>query len=199
MDNSDNTIIDVKESNSVIDAQKLASIICNGAIGVLETDTIYGLVGSAMFPDVVSRIYRVKQRNINKPLIILISDIAQLKIFGVDLNENLIEQLKQFWPGPCSIILPISDPQKFDYLTRGGDSLCFRMPKMDSLFELIDLTGPLVAPSANPEELPPAKTIDEAYQYSGDTIDFYSDGGFVDRGASRIIKFDNGNLVELRS
>ncbi len=197
MDNSiKNEII---ESQKEIDARSLASIICRGAIGVIETDTIYGLVGSAMFPDVVSRIYRVKQRNINKPLIILISDISQLKTFGVELNEDLIEQLKQFWPGPCSIILPISDSQKFDYLTRGGDSLCFRMPKMDSLFELIDLTGPLVAPSANPEEMPPAKTIDEAYKYFGDTIDFYSDGGFIDRGASRIIKFDNGKLVELRS
>jgi len=188
-----------KHKTETFDAGALSKFIRNGAIGVMETDTIYGLVGSAFFPDVVNRIYQIKHRNINKPFIILVSDVEHLKYFGVNVTKELLVQIRNYWPGPNSIILPIEDPVKFDYLTRGGNKLCFRMPDMASMFELLDLTGPIVAPSANLEGEAPAKTIQEAYEYFGDMIDFYCDGGTIDRGASRIIEFVDGKLIELRS
>lgn len=187
------------ELRCTCDAKKLATIIQNGGIGVLETDTIYGLVGSAFYPDVVNRIYQVKLRDITKPFIVLISDIEHLKYFGVEVTKELITNIRKYWPGNYSIILPTTENIKFEYLTRGSGKICFRMPDRTDLFELIDLAGPIVAPSANPEGKPPSKTISEAYSYFGDTVDFYSDAGYVDRAASKIIEFVDGELIELRS
>ncbi len=184
---------------STFDAKQLATYILNGAVGVIETDTIYGMIGSAFYPDVVNRIYQIKHRNINKPFIILVSDIRHVEYFGVTINKDLLHQIRKFWPGPYSIIMQIDNPEKFDYLTRGGNSLCFRMPDMPHLLELIDIAGPIVAPSANPEDKEPAKTIEEAYKYFEDKVDFYSDGGYINRSPSKIIKIENGELIELRS
>ncbi len=188
-----------KHKSSLLDSKMLSQFLCNGAVGVIETDTIYGLVGSAFYPDVVNRIYQIKHRNINKPFIILISDVEQLKYFGVDVTKDLLRQVREYWPGPYSLILPIDNPEKFEYLTRGGNKLCFRMPNVLALLELLDATGPLVAPSANLESYEPATTIQEAYEYFGEKVDFYCDGGTVKGKASKIIEFVDGKIIELRS
>lgn len=180
-------------------AKIIAKYIQNGAIGILETDTIYGLVGSAFFPDVVNRIYQVKLRDITKPFIVLISDVEQLKYFGVEVSKELISNIRKCWPGRYSIILPTTENEKFEHLTRGSGTICFRMPDRADLFELIDLSGPIVAPSANLEGKPPAKTINEAYGYFGDKVDFYCDSGFIDRAPSKVLMFKDGEMVELRS
>ena len=187
------------DTTCACDAKRLAAIIQNGGIGVLETDTIYGLVGSAFYSDVVNRIYQVKLRDITKPFIVLISDIEQLRYFGVDVTKELIKDIRGYWPGGYSIILPTLENEKFEYLTRGGGKICFRMPNRNDLFELLDLCGPIVAPSANPEGKLPARTIHEAYEYFGDKVDFYCDAGYVDRAASKVIEFVDGKPVELRS
>ena len=64
----------------------------------------------------------------------------------------------------------------FKYLHCGTKSLAFRLPDKKSLQKILKVTGPLVAPSANPEDLPPAKTITEAKNYFGDQINFYLPG-----------------------
>lgn len=187
----------LKETNC--DADLLSSYITNGAIGVIETDTIYGLIGSALSKEVVNRIYQVKNRDTTKPFIILISDIKQLKDFGVELTEDELTKVKAYWPGAYSIILPTTENAKFEYLTRGSGKICFRMPNRNDLFELIDLAGPIVAPSANKEGDKPATTIKEAYDYFGDDVDFYSDAGTVDGKASTILELKDGEFVEVRA
>lgn len=188
----------VNEGLRSLDAYALAAHIRNGAIGIIETDTLYGLVGSAFFPDVVNRIYQIKRRNFNKPLIILVSDVEQMKYFGIELTKDVLRGIRTYWPGKFSIIMPTTQNDRFDYLTRGTGKLCFRMPDRADLFELIDLAGPIVAPSANPEGDPPATTIEEAREYFGEEIDFYCDAGKVDRAASTIIEFVDGEVKEIR-
>lgn len=176
-------------------AFSLAAHIRSGAVGVLATDTLYGLVGSALMPEAVGRIYQVKRRNIKKPLIILISDIEQIKYFGVEVTRDMLRAFRTYWPGRYSIVLRTKESARFDHLTRGGDSLAFRMPDRADLFELIDLAGPLVAPSANPEGAPPALTLDEAQKYFGSDIDFYADNGKVSGRPSTVIRYrEDGEL-----
>ena len=158
-----------------------------GDIGVLKTDTIYGLVGSALNEETVKRIYTVRRRNPKKPLIILIGSLRDLHLFGIELSPRVRGILKRIWPGPISVILPC-EQKKFSYLHRGTNSLAFRMPKKDALQHLLKATGPLVAPSANPEGLPPSNSIQDAYAYFGDTIDFYVNGGNKKGEPSTIIE-----------
>ena len=92
-----------------------------------------------------------------------------------------------FGPGKTSIILPCPD-EKFHYLHRGSNFLAFRLPADAPLRQFIYRTGPLVAPSANLEGLPPATTIEEAQNYFGDKVDFYIDGGKMEGSPSKLIK-----------
>lgn len=173
----------------------VAGVIASGGVGVFPTDTLYGLIGSAFLPDAIDRIYELKRRDPQKPLIVLISDIAQLEQFGIELSEDLMIQLQNYWPGPHSIVLPSIDDQ-FEYLSRGTDSIAFRLPDKPELTQLIDQVGPLVAPSANVEGLPPATTIEEAQKYFGSDIEFYVDGGDLNAKPSTILRLD-GDGVEI--
>lgn len=154
----------------------IVSVLKKDGIGILPTDTLYGVVGSAHSKKAVSRIYEVKGRNHGKPLIILISSLTDLKRFGIALDKKQEEYLMTLWPGPFSVILPCRHAQ-FAYLHRGTKSLAFRMPKSKKLRDFLKHTGPLVAPSANPQGMKPAHTIAEAKKYFGTEVDFYVSGG----------------------
>lgn len=155
----------------------------------MPTDTIYGIVGSALSKKAVSLIYRIRHRRPNKPMIILIGSLKDLKLFRVE-TKGIGKILKRFWPGKTSIILPCGD-KNFFYLHRGKKSLAFRLPKPLWLRNFLKKTGPLVAPSANPEDLPPAKTIAQAQKYFGrQKIDFYIDGGRRTGKPSKLIQIN---------
>jgi L-threonylcarbamoyladenylate synthase len=177
---------------------KVINLIKNGKVGVLATDTIYGVVAEALDKSAVEKLYKIKGRSPSKPFIILISDISQLSLFGITLNNFAKKQINNYWPGPVSIILDCHD-NNLDYLHRGKNSLAFRMPNKRRLLNLIDNTGPLVAPSANPEGFEPAKDIDQARQYFGESIDFYIDEGAITSNPSKIIKISNNFMTVLRN
>jgi L-threonylcarbamoyladenylate synthase len=109
-------------------------------------------------------------------LIVLISSLSDLNRFGIKVNQKGQRVLKKIWPGKISILLPC--PQKrYQYLHRGTGYLAFRLPQKTWLRRLIKKTGPLVAPSANPEGLAPAQTAGEARKYFGQKISFYFSRG----------------------
>ncbi|MEK7118202.1 MAG: L-threonylcarbamoyladenylate synthase [Patescibacteria group bacterium] len=174
------------------------AILNNGGIGVLPTDTLYGLVGSALLPKTVERIYKVKERSLDKPLIVLIDDIEEVEQFGVVLSEKLIAQLHDYWPGAYSIILPTID-EEFFYLNHGSGTIAFRLPDKDDLRELLRKTGPVAAPSANVEGRPPARTIEEAQKYFGADVDFYIDGGELGGKPSTILDLTEDELRIVRA
>lgn len=180
-----------------MDHSEIVEQILNGGIGILPTDTVYGIVGSAFESDAVERIYQTKKRDHRKPLIVLIGHIDDVERFGVVLNASLRLQLSTYWPGPYSIILPTIDEQ-FEYLHRGTDAIAFRLPENDDLLQLISETGPLVAPSANPEGHPPATSIPEARLYFGDEVDFYLDNGVLDGKPSTLLRYNDGEFAIVR-
>jgi len=193
-----------------ISKNQVIKILQRGGIGVLPTDTIYGLAGRALDKNAVSRIYAVKKRSPEKPLIVLISSLSDLKLFGVELNKKTGSILRKLWPGEVSIILPVKY-KKFFYLHHGAKSLAFRLPAKTQLISILRQTGPLVAPSANPEGLPPAINIAEARKYfesspflplrKGENkrrLDFYFGSGKLEAEPSTLIKIIDGKIEVLR-
>lgn len=178
--------------------KKLVEILKQGEAAIIPTDTIYGLVGSALNPKAIEKIYNLKYRNVKKPLIILIGSLKDLDLFKIKLSKNNIKILKKIWPNKTSVILPCPY-KKFDYLHCGKNSLAFRWPKDKNLISLIKKTGPLAAPSANPEGLPPAKTIFEARKYFGKKADIYIGGGKLESLPSTLIELKNGKVKVLRN
>jgi L-threonylcarbamoyladenylate synthase len=182
---------------------EIIEILKSGGAGILPTDTIYGIVGSALMPATVARIYRLRRRNPEKPMIILVASVSDTEQFGivVDMAEKNI--IARVWPGRVSVILPISPRRKsalkkFDYLHRKTGALAFRVPKPSWLRQLLQKTGPLVAPSANFEGEPPALTMRAAKKYFRDDIDFYVDAGRLVSVPSTLIKIEKGRAIVLR-
>jgi L-threonylcarbamoyladenylate synthase len=172
-----------------LEREELVSLINSNGIGVMPTDTLYGLIGTALSPRIVEKIYEIKERDKAKPLIVLIASEEQLKTY-FDIEKSF-----DLWPGKCSLILPVD---KFPHLHRGGGTIAFRVPDNSDLIRLLEKTGPLVAPSANREGEEPAKTIKKAKEYFGEKLDFYVDDGFVDSKPSTLIKFEGEKIKVLR-
>jgi L-threonylcarbamoyladenylate synthase len=177
--------------------KKIVKILKKGGICVLPTDTIYGVVGSALKKETVERIYKVRKREKTKPFIVLISDVGDLKIFGIKLKPFQKNLIKKFWPGPYSLIFDCKS-KKFEYLHRGKKSLAFRIPKPKWLRKILKEIGPLVAPSANLAGMPHAKTIKEAKRYFGESVDFYFDAGKIDKKPSILIDIRKKEIKILR-
>lgn len=159
-------------------------VLKNGGVGIIPTDTIYGLVGRADLPDTVTRISQLKNRSDGKGFIVLISSIADLDLFGIKLSTEVSEFLNKYWPGKVSVVM--------------SPTLSFRLPDKKDLIEVLKQTGPLVAPSANLEGEPPAKNIDEARKYFGDKVDFYEDGGTLDSLPSTLVRIKDNKIEVLR-
>ncbi len=177
--------------------KRLALFFKEGGIAVMPTDTIYGVCGSALKKEAVERIYKIRRRSSGKPFIVLVSGLKDLKIFGIRLLKKDKKLLQKIWPAKISVVLPCRS-KKYAYLHRGTNSLAFRMPKNKFLLQLLKLSGPLVAPSANPERKKPAETIKEAKKYFDKKIDFYVEGGRLVSKSSTLIKVENGKIVMLR-
>ncbi len=180
-----------------VGTKEIIRILKEGGIGVIPTDTIYGLVGCALIPETVERLYQVRKRSPEKPFIILIREVKDLQIFGIREDGEEVKIAKKSWPGKVSIILPCNDP-KFEYLHRGTKTLAFRLPDNKTLSEILKETGPLIAPSANHEGKPFAPTIEEAKKYFGNDVDFYEDGGRMESQPSVILKIVGSEITIIR-
>jgi L-threonylcarbamoyladenylate synthase len=176
----------------------IAPILLAGGIGILPTDTLYGMVGSALNKNAVERIYSLRERDLKKPMIILISSLGDFKKFGIKLNEKQEEKIKKLWPGKVSVVLD-SALKKLEYLHRGGKTLALRFPKDAELLKILKKTGPLVAPTANIAGKKPSQTYAEARKYFGDRVDFYVDNGKLKSKPSTLVKLsENGEIKILR-
>lgn len=173
-------------------------LLKSGQIGVMPTDTIYGIVGSALNPKTVEEIYSLRRRDSSKPMIILISSLNDLNLFDISLTKDQKKFLQKSWPNALSVILSCT-LEKLRYLHRDKKSLAFRMPKDSNLLEILKQTGPLVAPSANLEKNKPAQTVKEARKYFGNNIPFYVDGGKLESKPSTVIQlYEDGTRIVLR-
>lgn len=174
---------------NIYDNQELVQTLQNGGVVVMPTDTIYGILTTALNMTSVERLYAVRRRSPEKPCIILISEIAEIEKFGISLEEGERKILGEFssQEKPTSIILD-SLNSEFEYLDRGTKTLSFRIPKNEELKELLKQTGPLIAPSANLEGESPAENIEQARSYFGRLVDIYIDGGEISGSPSRVVR-----------
>ncbi|MBP6855969.1 MAG: threonylcarbamoyl-AMP synthase [Candidatus Pacebacteria bacterium] len=168
-----------------------------GEVWIVPTDTLYGIVTTTLRKKSVERVYRLRNRDYKKPCIILTASIEDIARMGVVVSPQLYRFLKKIWPGSVSVVLKVSKKTPF-YLHRGTYSLAFRIPRNDALRKLIKKTGPLIAPSANPQGALPARSASEAITYFGDLVDGYVIGKSQNKKPSTLISWNEGRLVLLR-
>ena len=116
----------------------------------VPTETVYGLAGNAYSNMAVKKIFKIKKRPMNNPLIVHYFDVNTLKE-DCHINENFIKLYNKFSPGPITFILKLKKNSKISkFVTNKQKSLAVRFPKHPLLRKLLkDLNYPLAAPSAN--------------------------------------------------
>ena len=171
--------------------------LVGGAIGVLPTDTLYGFVASALLPEAVERLYRARGRNENKPCIVLLADLHDIERFEREVSSEEERLLHTVWPGKVSVILS-GFSNRFSYLHRGTNSIAFRVPNVPELRDMLRISGPIIAPSANPEGMKPAETIEEAEAYFGDRADFFVDSGRLLGLPSTVVHLEHDRFIVIR-
>ncbi len=177
-----------------------------GNLVAFPTETVYGLGADASNQLAVARIYKVKGRPSDHPLIIHISSINNLDKWARDIPEYAIKLARKFWPGPMTLILPRTDLAK-DFITGGQDNVGIRVPAhtvAQALLKAFESQGGygVAAPSANRFGKVSPTCADDVKSELADylsTDDLILDGGQAEVGVeSTIINCTNPTPVILR-
>ena len=141
-------------SNCAADAIKdAATALINGDLVAFPTETVYGLGADAANQSAVKKIYQVKGRPADHPLIVHISNLQYLDRWARQIPEYAIKLARNFWPGPLTLILPRTELAK-DFITGGQDNVGIRVPDQTLALALLvefERQGGMgvAAPSAN--------------------------------------------------
>ena len=123
--------------------------LANGGLVAIPTETVYGLSAAISNEDAIAKIFVVKGRPQNHPLIVHIANIDELHTVAVDIHHDAIKLAHACWPGPLTLLLKRNQNVPMS-VTGGRDTVAVRIP--DNAFTrqlIIDLGSPIAAPSAN--------------------------------------------------
>jgi L-threonylcarbamoyladenylate synthase len=152
-------------------------LICSGEIIAFPTETVYGLGANALDPSAVSKLFEIKGRPSDNPLIIHIADMKTLRtlVSQIPARANLI--IKKFWPGPVTLVLKKS--KIVPKITTGGlSTVAIRMPRNNVALALIRKSAlPIAAPSANISGRPSPTTATHVKDDLDGKIKLILDGG----------------------
>lgn len=180
-------------NDKVVSIDQAVAILNQGGVGVMPTDTVYGLVARAKDPSAVARMYALKERD-HKPGTVIAASTQQLIDLGVP--EDHINKVKKWWPNPLSVETPLG--KNLSYLHQDTGRQGFRVVADEKIRSILEQTGPLVTSSANHPGKPGSVNVSEAIDYFGDRVDFYVDGGNLDgRVPSTLIKITDTGSIEI--
>jgi len=144
---------------------------------IYPTETFYALGCASNISPAVEKIYSLKQRKKNMPLLVLVDSWQMLKSYAANISPDKLEFLKKHWPGPLTAILETQENLAKE-LNYSGSTLGFRMTSSSIARDLIHAMGiPLVGTSANrsiESEISEFSIVQSAF---GDQVDLYIDGG----------------------
>ena len=158
-------------------AEMAAAYLAAGQLVALPTETVYGLGANGLDPQAVAKIFEVKGRPQDNPLILHIADPAQMELFCRDIPESAYRLAEAFWPGPLTMVLPAKDivPK---CTTAGLPTVAVRCPDCDITRQIIRRAGlPVAAPSANISGKPSTTTAQHVYDDHAGKIPMIVDGG----------------------
>ena len=176
-----------------------ASLLKDGKLVAIPTETVYGLAANGFDPEAVATIYEAKGRPHFDPLILHIGEMSQVKSLSTDFPEAAKKLAKAFWPGPLTLILPKSERVP-DIVSAGLQTVGIRMPRHETTLTLLrKLEFPLAAPSANPFGYISPTSAQHVYDQLDGKINYILDGGECSVGLeSTIVSFAGEHPVILR-
>ncbi len=148
-----------------------------GGLVAFPTETVYGLGADARNEDAMRRVFAIKGRPANHPLIVHLADAAQADAWARDIPQAAQSLMARFWPGPLTLVLPARD-QVSRVVTGGQDSVALRMPNHPMALALLRaFGGGLAAPSANRFGAVSPTAAWQVRADFGNQVDMVLDGG----------------------
>ena len=156
---------------------QIAEAIARGGIIAFRTDTFYGLGADPFNRSALQRIKQLKGREAAKPILVVISDVDQIKRFIAERSRAFDLLVERFWPGALTLIGKAA-PLVPEEVTADTGTIGIRLPGDDNVRALLRACGgALTATSANPSGADPARTAEEVESYFGAAVDLIVDGG----------------------
>jgi L-threonylcarbamoyladenylate synthase len=160
-------------------AVRVAARLANGEVGIVPTETVYGLMCAYGNSAGADRIFRMKARNPEKKLQTLVANIANLATFGIVPTPELKRLSQAFWPGPLTAIVD----------NARAETVGLRVPDHAFVQRVLShLAAPLLATSANLSGTPPCTEAETAVEALADPPDFVVDGGPCNGLASTVVR-----------
>ena len=185
--------LDLKNNTDYTKLIEPAKIIKNGGLVIFPTETVYGVGANGLNKNAIKKIYEAKQRPLNKPISLLVSNIDMIENVAKDITNIEYSIIEKFFPGPLTIILKKKETIP-DILTAGSDTIGIRMPANDIALNLINYAGvPLATPSANLSVKPSGTNLKDIIKDFDGNVDCFIDDGPSKIGlASTIVKVVDG-------
>ena len=181
------------------DVATAAALLQNNEVVAIPTETVYGLAGNALKPDVVKKIFAIKNRPLFNPLILHLSDSSQLDRYVTEIPPAAATLAEHFWPGPLTLLLPKKSCVP-DVVTAGLPRVAVRVPSHPVALQLLrSLPFPLAAPSANPFGYISPTSAEDVRRMLDGKISYVLDGGDCAKGIeSTIVGFEGNTPVIYR-
>lgn len=167
----------VSEPRVGTDLSRAVTILRDGGLIGLPTETVYGLAADAHNPVAVARIFQVKGRPVEHPLIVHVPDIASARVWAKDWPDSADALARAFWPGPLTLIV-VKSSDAPDSVTGGRATVALRIPNHPLALGLLQsFPGGIAAPSANRFGKVSPTTAHHVTSDLGDDVDYVLDGG----------------------
>lgn len=176
---------------------KAVEALEKGCVIAYPTETFYGLGVKFDREDSLERLYKIKQRQKDKAIPLIIGDRNLLSLVAKSVSRKALILMERFWPGPLSLVLSAKENIS-RYITAGTGKVAIRVPGESFAFSLArTVTFPMTATSANLSGMPPAREAGAVVSYFGDTIDLLIDGGPVPGGLPSTIVDVTGEEIKI--
>ena len=174
-----------------------ASVIREGGVVALPTDTLYGLAADPFSAAAVARVFAAKGRAAERALPLIAADMAQIEAQVGPLSPDVRRLAAAYWPGPLTLLVP-KPPTMPDELTGGLEQIGVRVPAHAVARELCRVAGRLLtATSANPSGVPATADPDVVQRSMGDAVTLLLDAGATPGGPPSTIVTVSEQTVRL--
>lgn len=185
--------LDLRNGIDYIKIQEPSEIIKKGGIVIFPTETVYGIGANGLDEKAVKKLYEIKQRPLNKPISLLVSNMNMVNQIAQDITELEYKLMEKFFPGPFTIILKKKHIVS-NIVTAGQDTVGIRMPSGEISRKLVEYANvPIATPSANISGRPSGTNLEQIMKDFDGKVDYFIDGGESKLGiASTIVKVIDG-------
>ncbi|HWD92892.1 MAG TPA: L-threonylcarbamoyladenylate synthase [Verrucomicrobiae bacterium] len=157
--------------------KRAVDLLRAGHVVALPTETVYGLAANALDAAAVARIYEIKGRPANNPIIVHVASVEMAKRCVSQWPPLADKLARAFWPGPLTLVLP-RKKEIPDIVTAGGETVAVRWPSHPFIQEVIRACDfPLAAPSANLSNRISPTNAEHVVSQLGGKIPLVVDGG----------------------